>query len=176
MLSYMGSSTTITIRLDEDLKREIEKAAQADDRNMTDFLLRAAKARMASQCASCGRSDTPSALPPGFTPAFDAFLAEIRDKWPRTPILLMTAGAGQAIVHRGLLKLRNEYEDARGFVVLWVEGIYRDMPLTVPVPRGTIIGWSFDQDGGQYERLTELGYLDGNAMVRRQIAARTGAL
>ncbi len=168
----MATSTTLTIRIDEDLKREIEQAAQADDRNMTDFLVRAAKVRMAAQSLTHGRPDVLGTLPAGFTPQFDAFILEARDKWAQVQILLMTADPAGATVYRGRLKADNEWRDRRGFVVLNAEDSFDIFTLTIPVPRGLVVGWSFDQDSEYYRLLTEQGCVDGNAVVKRQIAAR----
>lgn len=178
----MAPSTTLTIRIDEELKRDIEQAAQAEGRGMTDFLIRAAKVRMASQCPTCGRSDMPGSLPASFTPAFDTFLAEAKDRWPTVPVLLWTVHPAGAIVYRGLLTTENEWRDRRGFVVLRIEStntvqdawVSFTLPIKVPVPRGLIVGWSFDQGGEYYKFLTEQGCVDGNAVVRRQVAAHAG--
>lgn len=142
---------------------------------MTDFLVRAAKTRMASQCSACGRSDASGALPASFTPAFDAFLTESTDKWPQVPILLRTAHPAGDVVYSGLLKVDNKWRDRRGFVVLKIETTPFNYTLIAPIPRGLIVGWSFDQDGEYYRLLTQQGCGDGNEFVRRQAAAHMGA-
>jgi hypothetical protein len=43
----MSDTTTVNIRIDKDLRRQIEKAAADDDRSFTSFLVRAAKERLA---------------------------------------------------------------------------------------------------------------------------------
>lgn len=164
------STVNLTIRLDEALKQEIESAAAADDRSITDFVIRAAKARMATQCPHCGRSDVPGSVPPAFTPAFDAFLADVMKEGNKfLPILITTSELGQPRVYNGRLKLDNESH--HGMVVLTFEmpvrsnGGHMEGYFTTLIPRGAITGWRYDQDQRHQRQLVALGYQNGNLIV-----------
>lgn len=50
-----SKSTTLTIRIDRGLKRDLEAAARLADQSVTDFVARSVKQRIAKQCPRCGR-------------------------------------------------------------------------------------------------------------------------
>lgn len=160
--SCMGSST-LTIRIDEDLKRMIEQAAAAEDRSITDFVIRAAKLRMSSQCPRCGQVGSAGLAPAGLTPAMDQFIELVKSKPNgRIPILITTVEGGVPRAYNGCLK---ENEDHRGTVVLSLE----DSGITLPIPRGVITGWDWDQDARHHNALVRFGgYQSGNMLVRLQ--------
>lgn len=154
------ASTSLTIRIDEDLKRAIEQAAQAEDRNVTDFLIRAAKDRMNSQCSRCGRSGGGTSVPAGLTPAMDEFLALVKSKpHRRVPILITTFEGGFPRAYNGYL---NEQADHRGTVVLSLEHSH----VSLPIPRGVITGWEWDQYARHHDTLIRFGgHQNGNVLV-----------
>lgn len=169
VLHVMGS-TNLTVRMDEALRKEIEAAAAVEDRSVTDFLIRAAKARMAAQCPTCGRSDVPGSIPPAFTPAFDAFLVDAKKQENRwIPFLITTNELGQPRVYRGVLNPRDE--DDRGVVPLMFEVPIRTKVgagsgrVVYQIPRGVITGWKYDQEGTAARQLVALGYVDGNMLL-----------
>src|SRR5215467_4299235 len=91
----MGEMTTLTIRIDEDLKKEIERAATAETRNVTDFMIRAALARLAPQCLKCGRSDQPGFQPPGLSPAMDEYLRQYKEQQKSAPVTITVLEHGR---------------------------------------------------------------------------------
>ena len=56
----MPPSDTLTVRIDPELKAQADQAAKAEDRNLTDFVIRALKQRLSAQCVHCGRTDRPA--------------------------------------------------------------------------------------------------------------------
>jgi hypothetical protein len=164
----MGS-TSLTIRIDEDMKRAIEQAAQAEDRTTTDFLIRAARLRINAQCQNCGRSDASGPLPAGLSSEMDGFLALVRrDGNLYTPILITTIERGEPHAYNGTLNPeRQKDEEHRGTVGLLLRRNQLSLAtLSLPIPRGLITGWDFDQDGKRYSNLVRLGgYVDGNGLA-----------
>lgn len=154
------ASTSLTIRIDEELKRAVEQAAQAEDRNVTDFLIRAAKDRMSAQCSRCGRTGGATSVPAGLTPAMDEFLKLVKSKpHGRVAILITTLEGGLPRAYNGYL---HEREDHRGAVVLSLE----DSHVSLPIPRGVITGWEWDQDARHHDSLIRFGgYQNGNLLV-----------
>src|SRR6185503_6288558 len=166
----MGDMTTLTIRIDEDLKREIERAATAETRNVTDFMIRAAMARLAPQCPACGRSDQPGFQPPGLSPAMDDYLRQYKERGSAAPVTITTLEHNtRPTVY--WVRIRND-EPHEGMVMVWVlfgewRGGRGDMfvergTLPIPIPRGFITGWREDGDQRWYRVLTALGYASGN--------------
>lgn len=158
----MPETSTLTIRIDQNLKHALEEAAAAEDRNVTDFVIRSVKARMAPQCPTCGRSDAPASLPAGLTPAMDAFLKEAQEpNSRRVPVVLTTLEAGQPRAYHGIIQFWNE--DNLGAIVLQLSG----SGVHLPVPRGLITGWSFDLQKEKYQAFLRMGYANGNALGER---------
>ena len=165
----MGS-TNLTVRIDEVLKQEIEAAAAVEDRSVTEFLIRAAKARMAAQCRTCGRSEVLGSIPPALTPAFDAFLADVKkqeNSWIQ--FLITTSEFGQPRVYRGTLNPRDL--DDQGMVPLLVDVLIRTPSGTSTgkavchIPKGVITGWRYDSQGTATNQLVALGYQNGNMLL-----------
>lgn len=174
--TYDARVPNVTIRVDDELKRNLEAAAAADQRSLTDFLLHAAKRRMASQCPACGRSDTPGAVPPGLTSAFDGFLEDVRKKenqW--IPILLTTSEGTAGRAYYGILKPDDDHR--YGMVTLTFQVPVRahfgagTLHLECIIPRGVVTGWRYDQQGTVRRKLIDNGYEDGNGVVLRANAA-----
>ena len=163
----MGEMTTLTIRIDEDLKREIERAATAETRSVTDYMIRAALARLTPQCLTCGRSDQSVALPPGLSPAMDAFLREYKERQSAAPVAISTLdhGARQTAYW---VRIRNDVPH-EGMLMVWVllggwrNDLFREEGvIPIPIPRGAITGWQEDGSQTVYRSLTALGYASGN--------------
>lgn len=171
----MGETTTLTIRIDEDLKKQLEQAATADDRSVTEFVVRAVKARIAPQCSQCGRSEQP-VLSVGLSPQFDAFLdAKKKQKgaWWMTVTILE---GNERRVYWGRVNPREEPEGFLPFLLrVNPDPLAPPMPeLPVAIPRGIITGWQQDDDARHYRTLVALGYLDGNAWAIHARAAAWG--
>ena len=171
----MGEMTTLTIRIDEDLKREIERAATAETRNVTDFMIRAALARLAPQCPACGRSDQPGFLPPGLSPAMDDYLRRYKEQQSSPPITITTLEYGtrptvywvrirKDVPHEGMLMVSVLFGD-------WRHGdmFVERTTLAIPIPRGFITGWCEDGDQRWYRVLTALGYGSGNDQLANAV-------
>ena len=168
----MGEMTTLTIRIDEDLKREIERAATAETRNVTDFMIRAALARLAPQCPTCGRSDQPGFQPPGLSTAMDDYLRRYKDQASAAPVTITTLDHGRPTAY--WVRIRND-EPHEGMLMVWVlfgewRGSRGDMfaersAFPIPIPRGFITGWREDGDQRWYRILTALGYASGNEQL-----------
>ena len=173
----MGDMTTLTIRIDEDLKAAIERAATAETRNVTDFVIRAAMARLAPQCPSCGRSDQSGFQPPGLSPAMDDYLRRYREQQSAAPVAITTLEHGTRPTvywarirndepHEGMVMvsvLFGEWRGSRGD--LFVER----STLSIPIPRGFITGWREDADAHWFRVLTALGYASGNDQLANAV-------
>ena len=134
---------------------------------------------MATQCPTCGRSDVPGSIPPALTPAFDAFLADVKKKENRrTPFLITTQELGQARVYRGVLPERDE--EHQGVVPLMFEVPIRTKigagmgRVVHQIPKGVVTGWKYDQEGKATKQLVALGYMDGNMVLA--LASLEGSL
>lgn len=167
----MGEMTTLTIRIDEDLKREIERAATAETRNVTDFMIRAALARLAPQCLTCGRSDQPGFQPPGLSPAMDDYLRrQTGDAF--STITTLEHGSRQTVywarirndtAHEGMLMLLVPVDDRRAR-----ESDPRSR-IPIPLPRGIITGWQPDDNAHWFHVLKALGYASGNDQLANAV-------
>ena len=170
----MKDTATLTIRIDPKIKHQLEVAAAANTRSITEFVVRAVKARITPQCPTCGRSDLPNTLSAGFTPDFAAFLEKVKtESSGYIPIVLATIEVGERRVYRG--KLRPD-EDHGGAVALWIDGSVRNgSEVTMRIPRGSIVGWCFDQTGDRLRSFLSQGYSDGTNMVRMLMVAAATA-
>lgn len=170
-MSCMGS-TTLTIRIDEDLKAKFERAAEVEGRKLTDYLIRAATLRMSGQCPTCGRPESSGSTPAGLTPEMDGFLTLVRRRENLfISILITTQEGGRNCAYLGQLDPQAQKdEEHRGTVVLRLQEHPGEPPIvTLPIPRGVITGWDFDQNGQRHAELTRSGgYTDcsGLALAR----------
>ncbi|HEY4240594.1 MAG TPA: hypothetical protein VGM88_12310 [Kofleriaceae bacterium] len=159
------STDNITLRVPTELKREIEAGAERENRNVTDFLLRAARARLAPQCPTCGRSDQPGFVSPGMSPAMDAFLAAHKERGDNSPVTITVEN------YVYWTRLRNDVPH-NGMLNVWVrlgqwygEDFHEERVMPLPIPRGYVSGWEYDLTGSVYRTLATFGYVDGNEQI-----------
>ncbi len=167
----MTASETLTIRIDPELKAQADRAAKSEDRNLTDFVIRAVKHRLAAHCEHCGRADRPDGGP-GFSPAFDRFLESMRDN--AGTITIAATVMGRPTVYCGRLV---RTEPSQGFLLMFVDfrqGKQWATTATLPIPRGLIAGWQDDPSKTHYEELLSLGYANGNDQTVRAYLRSNG--
>jgi biotin synthase-related radical SAM superfamily protein len=161
------STTTLTIRIDEKLKADLEQAAKAADQSVTDYVLRAVKARMAPQCPSCGRSE--QFVSPAMSQAFTDFLAMLKKQ--HVQISITVQEGGERRVYTG--ELAYNVDQTAGMIFMNVKAPKgtRGGGALVPIPKGIITGWTEERGELEYfRRLLGLGYVDGNAWAFRGLA------
>jgi hypothetical protein len=169
----MGEMTTLTIRIDEDLKAAIERAATAETRNVTDFMIRAALARLAPQCLTCGRSDQPGFAPPGLSAAMDDYLQRHKEQQSAAPTTITTLGPGsRPTVYWARIRNDTPHE---GMLMVWVLfGAWRGElfaahgnPIPIAIPRGFVTGWREDASAQWYHNFVAQGYASGNDQLQQ---------
>jgi len=175
----MAETTPMTLRIDPELKARAERTAAASGMTLTDFVVQALKGAATPTCPTCGRSSLSPTLPPGFTPAFDAFYAQLCTPAAaiNTPFDLFTLEGGLQKVYWGRLRSVEGLDANAGLVTFdallgWKTigpdfTVPSDERYPISVPRGVIQGWRFDQDGRYYLAQCTLGYSDGNEPARR---------
>lgn len=165
----MSETTTLTIRLDEELKQRLERVATAEDRSLTEYVIRSIKERMDTQCPACGRSSATSVQPAGLSPAFDAWLNECHVRPNLAPHSVTTMQGSRAVVYWVHHRFGYPREG-----MLFVEthlGPLAQRGNPIVIPRGTITGWCNDPEGREYARLCAIGYIDGNHAVAQAYGA-----
>jgi hypothetical protein len=163
----MAESPTLTIRIDEDLKAKLEKAAGAADQTVTEYVARSVRQRMAGACPTCGHDGgTLVVQPPGLTKAFEDWVLGLG---PGRFISIGTVGPGGATAYYGGAA-PSSLRDS--FVEIGVDaGAYA---LTRMIPRSEIQVWAADKDARPlYQNLVASGYADGNQRALQQHLAAT---
>lgn len=164
----MADTATLTIRLDEQLKQRLERMAAAEDRSVSEYVVRAIKERLDVQCGACGRSSGTSVLPIALTQPFETLLKEAREN--RNPFFITTVEAGQKVVYWGFYRSSNLSQAGTGSVPmnLYLQEQASDRTFATSIPFGVITGWGWDHmEGTEYHHLCDLGYVDGNESARR---------
>lgn len=164
----MGEPTTMTVRVDSDLKAAVDAAARSQGISTTEYNERALKTALHTTCVTCGRSSTPGSLPPGFTPSFDAWIAEHKRVAVSQPILITTVEAAEQWVYWGRLRDATQSSDGSLMLKIFVERSGR-RGQDIAMARGSIIGWREDSEGVWYDNQRLLGFSDGNARVMRKL-------
>jgi hypothetical protein len=166
----VAESSTLTIRIDEDLKRALETGATAENRTVTDFVIRSVRQRLTPQCRTCGRSDQPGYLPPGLSPAMDEYLTKHREKQDASTTTITTLEHGRPVAY--WVRIRNDAPH-EGMVMVWLlfgewspqmNCMIERQSIPIPIPRGVITGWRQDS-GTWFQVLIALGYVSGNAQL-----------
>jgi uncharacterized protein (DUF1778 family) len=164
MTPTASSGTTITFRCDEEFKAAVGAAAAAEGRDMTDFIVQAARQRIDAVCPRCGRVDRPTAGA-GLSEAFTSFLERIHRERDMMPVCVTAVLGAKSVAYRARIKLT---EASQGQLLMQLDFKQGSHPHTAEfsIPRGIITGWQ--QDNGEHlERLTRLGYTNGNDSVIR---------
>jgi hypothetical protein len=164
----MGEPTTLTVRLDSDLKSSVDGAARAQGISTTAYLERALKSAMYPSCPTCGRSSLPGSVPPGFTPQFESWIAEQKRIAVNQPVLLTALENGEQWVYWAKLRDAVPMSDGVLMVKVFVDRSAR-RGQDLAVPRGNIVGWREDAEGVWFDNQRLLGYRDGNAKVIQQL-------
>jgi hypothetical protein len=164
----MGEQTTMTVRVDSELKAAVDAAARAQGISTTEYNERALKAALHTTCATCGRSSLPGAVPPGFTPQFEAWLAEHKRTSVNQPILITTVEGGEQWVY--WVKLRDAVPTTDGVVMVkvFVDRSGR-RAQDLAIPRGLVFGWRDDAEAYWYDNQRLLGFRDGNSRVVQRL-------
>ena len=156
----MGETTTLTIRIDEDLKADLERAARAGDQSVTDYVIRAVKARMLPECGTCGRSSE-HFVGAGLTPAFRTFLATWKKEKTQNTVTVLEGSERRA--YTGNL---HNVDQGDGMIFMTVKG--GQSAVLVPIPIAIITGWTQEiREDDCFRALLALGYVDGNAWALR---------
>lgn len=160
----LSESVTLTIRISDELKADLESAARSADQSVTDYVTRSVKQRMVGQCSVCGRSDV---LGTAFGIAFTDFIKNDGDTHRHfIPVIISTIEGGDRRVFRGRILAHQPQDEGMLFLVITDDRIGRQQ-LETAIPRGLIVGWAHDQDGKHFQSMLDLGYADGNAWVIR---------
>ena len=158
----MGETTTLTIRIDETLKAELEQAAKAADQSVTDYVVRAVKLRMAPQCPQCGRTEQPVGGA-AFSQQYLDFISRAKAEHFAFTVTVLEGTERRAYWGQ----LRYNVPQNEGMLVMMIKS------AQVPIPRSLVTGWAEDDsEGGYFQRLLGLGYADGNAWVLRAAGLR----
>jgi len=160
----MGAPTTLTVRLDSDLKGSVDAAARAQGISTTEYLERALKSAMHPSCPTCGRSSLPASLASGFTPQFETWVAEQKRIAVNQPVLITTIENDGQWVYWSRLRDAVPMSDGVLMVKVFVDRSAR-RGQDLAIPRGNIIGWREDGEGVWYDNQRLLGFRDGNAKV-----------
>jgi hypothetical protein len=158
------SGTTITFRCDEDFKTALAAAAAAEGRDMSDFIVQAARQRIDAVCPRCGRVDRPT-TGAGLSEAFTAFLEKVYRDRDMQPVAVTVTTGPKVAAYRARINL---LEQSQGQLLMLLDFHQGRMRYTAafPIPRGIITGWQQD-NGHHLEHLTEIGYINGNDSVIR---------
>lgn len=158
----MAQKTPMNVRIDADLKRAAEEAADGAGISLTEHVERSLKLAGNPTCARCGRSSDVGVTAAGLSPAFTAFLEQQRTTNPNGPFLVLTNEGGTRRAYWG--RLPNAMPQGGGALAMRVRPDARgkaEVPLLVP--RGCIVGWQDDPDGTWFWCMLERGYADGSA-------------
>jgi hypothetical protein len=160
----MAEGTTLTIRIDESLKKELEEAARTADRSVTEFVVRAIKQQLAHECMHCGRSDRPVSI--GVSPAYVDFFRTLHADQNLRLVTVTAEGLEPRVYWGRLEKLRSWDIEKDGLLRLLIAAdAARHHEYAATIPRGVISGWREDPKGDLYQNLIRLGYRDGNALA-----------
>jgi hypothetical protein len=168
----MGEPTTMTVRVDSELKAAVDAAARSQGISLTEYNERALKAALHTMCTTCGRSSLQGALPPGFTPQFESWIAEQKRVAVNQPILITTIEAGEQMVYWGRLRDATPLNDGALTLKVFVDRSGR-RAQDLAVPRGSISGWREDGEGFWYDNQRLLGSSDGNGRVIQRLLEAT---
>lgn len=168
----MADTASLTIRLDESLKQRLERAANAEDRSVSEYVVRSIKERLDVQCEQCGRSSGVSTIPVGLSPAFQKWLEEIVRERRFDSFYVTTSENGRRVVYCG--RYRHGVAAPGALPVdLFLNAIAGEPTYPTVIPLGVITGWGWsDAEGTEYVRLCHIGYVDGNEPARRLLAGR----
>ena len=134
---------TLTIRLDEQLKQRLERMAAAEDRSVSEYVVRAIKERLDVQCESCGRSSGTSVLPVGLSPTFQKWLDETRATTSVEPFIVTTDEAGERRVYWGCHRY-GLVQEGMLLICLYVGTQPHERKFGASIPLGVITGWGWD--------------------------------
>lgn len=161
------AETTLTIRIDEALKEDLNKAAAAEDRSTTELVTRLVKMHIAKQCRTCGRSDHPAVAPAGLTPAFENFIESRKAKQNYTRVTITVLEGASSVTYWGRI---DHLITTTGMIVLCLQLAQHPMQeFPVAIPRGIITGWEEDHDARFHLTYVGQGYIDGNARLVQSI-------
>jgi len=169
----MADTASLTVRLDEALKQRLERAATAEDRSVSEYVVRSIKERLDVQCEQCGRSSGVSTLPVGLSPAFQKWQEEmVRDR-RFDSFYVTTSENGRRVVYWGRYRLDIPALGALP-IALFMGAIAGEPTYPAAIPLGVITGWGWSggAEGAEYSRLCNIGYVDGNEPARRLFARR----
>lgn len=159
--------TTLTIRIDEALKEQLNSAAAAEDRSATELVTRLIKGHVAKQCRTCGRSEQPVVVPAGLTSVFNDFIASRQAKQNYTQVTITTLEGAMSVTYWGRI---DHMITTTGMVVLRLQFTPDEMQeFQVPIPRGIITGWEEDPAARFHLTYVGQGYVDGNARLHQAI-------
>src|SRR5690349_2516464 len=141
----MADATQMSLRIDADLKSAVDATAKAQGMSTTEYMERALKTALNTTCNTCGRSSLPNAATPGFSPQFEAWIAEQKRVAVNQPILITTVEDGAQWVY--WVKLRDATAMSSGVLMVKVfidAGGTRAQDMAIP--RGVIVGWREDSE------------------------------
>ncbi len=132
----MAENPTLTIRIPDDVKKLLDKAAADADQSLTDYVVRAIKLRIDAGCPRCGRDGNATAMQsPGMSEAFTKFMANANVRGKRVLILVESPRGGRHFFDGAItMNFSNE-----SVVAISRRG---DRPLIIP--RRDVVGW-YDQ-------------------------------
>lgn len=163
----MADSTTMTVRVDIELKAAVDAAARAQGITTTEYIERALKASLHTTCTTCGRSSIIGAAVPGFSTQFEAWVAQMKKVAANQPILIETYEGGQQWVYWARLRDATPMTDGVLSLKVFID---RRRGQDYAMPRGVIIGYREDGEGQWYNIQRLVGFGDGNArLVQRLI-------
>lgn len=163
----MADSTTMTLRVDTDLKGAVDAVARAQGISTTEYIERALKGSLHTTCKTCGRSSIIGAALPGFSPQFEAWVSQMKQVAVNQPILIETLEAGQQWVYWA--RLRDAVPMTDGVLSLKIFVDRRRSGQDYALPRGVIIGYREDAEGQWYNIQRLVGFGDGNARLFQRL-------
>src|SRR5260370_39660659 len=141
----MAENSTLTIRIAEDTKTELEAASVAAGQSMTDYIIMSVRRRMAAACPTCGRDGGATVMqPPGLGPAFTAWFEGLRGT---RKIALATSEPYGLRVYVGKAS-PNGLRDSHVEMEINVDGAY----FTAHVARAHIVMWAADAEAEGFAR------------------------
>lgn len=154
----MAESATLTIRISEQIKKELEKAADAATQSVTDYVLRSIQLRMAGACKACGRDAGAVVMqPPAMTEAFDEWCAQHVDAEP-----CLFATIEPQFGPRFYCGTFQRRDVKRSHVPMTLGGVMGGREMPAVIPRHFVVMWAEGRTeiNNLRDRLARQGYFD----------------
>lgn len=158
----MAESATLTIRIPQETKDALERAAASSHQSTTDYVLRSIDQRMAGACHACGRDGGGLVVrAPGLDVAFDDWAKTVTERGESPDVVIVTEERTGGMIYAGSF-LRPGIHDS--YVTFKVK--HGRNYSNIPISRFRIVMWGDGRTGEALrERLQHLGYADMSALL-----------